>query len=239
MRNILLSESISRISEFAGNEVIKCSYPGDIGAHVAKWLWYFINFYEEKTLPTVNFSKWVGELYTKATLKVDENPDQYKKEIEDLQKNLEDGDEELVKLWKETRKLCLEDLEHICQELGTTRIDKWYYESEVEQEGIQIVKDMEKKGIAQYSQGAIAINLEEYKLDWFLLLKSNGASLYSTKDIALAYRKRNDYHYDESLYIVGSEQIHHFEQLFKTLELCGFDATKLHHIAYGLIDLKS
>lgn len=98
---------------------------------------------------------------------------------------------------------------------------------------------MEKKGIAQYSQGAIAINLEEYKLDWFLLLKSNGASLYSTKDIALAYRKRNDYHYDESLYIVGSEQIHHFEQLFKTLELCGFDATKLHHIAYGLIDLKS
>ncbi len=48
--------------EFAGNEVIKCSYPGDIGAHVAKWLWYFINFYEEKTLPTVNFSKWVGEL---------------------------------------------------------------------------------------------------------------------------------------------------------------------------------
>ena len=120
--------------EFAGHEVIKCSYPGDIGAHVAKWLWYFINFYEEKTLPTVNFSKWVGELYTKATLKVDENPDQYKKEIEDLQKNLEDGDEELVKLWEETRKLCLEDLEHICQELGTTRIDKWYYESEVEQE---------------------------------------------------------------------------------------------------------
>lgn len=234
-----MSESISRIMEFAGNEVIKCSYPGDIGAHVAKWMWYFINFCEEKTFPTVNFSKRVGELYTKATLKVDENPDQYKKEIEELQKRLEDGDEELVKIWKETRKLCLDDLVHICTELGTTRIDRRYYESEVEQEGIKIVKEMEQKGIAQYSQGAIAMDLTAYKLDWFLLLKSNGASLYSAKDIALAYKKWEEYHYDESLYIVGSEQIHHFEQLFKTLELCGFDAKKLHHIAYGLISLKS
>jgi arginyl-tRNA synthetase len=81
--------------------------------------------------------------------------------------------------------------------------------------------------------------LEEYKLGRFLLLKSSGASLYSTKDIALAYRKKEEYpNYDTSLYIVGSEQIYHFEQLFKTLELIGFEYSKLKHLAHGLIDLK-
>jgi arginyl-tRNA synthetase len=94
-------------------------------------------------------------------------------------------------------------------------------------------------GIAQYSEGAIAVNLEERNLGRFLLLKSTGASLYSTKDIALAYKKREDYpHYLTSLYVVGNEQEHHFKQLFKTLELIGFDYNKLYHLSYGLVDLK-
>lgn len=82
------------------------------------------------------------------------------------------------------------------------------------------------------------MDLEEYRLGIFLLLKSNGASLYSTKDIALAYQKSRDYDFDVSLYIVGSEQEHHFNQLFKTLEVIGYkDADKLHHLCYGLVNL--
>jgi arginyl-tRNA synthetase len=231
---------MSRILKFAGNTVIKCCYPGDIGAHVAKWIWYYLNFYPEKgNFPSKNFTKWVGELYTLATKKVEENPDQYKAEIGALQKKLEDGDPELQKIWKETRELCLIDMKKIFAELGSGDIDKRYFESEVEQPGIQIVQQMLADGIAQYSEGAVAINLEEWKLGRFLLLKSTGASLYSTKDIALAYRKREEYpHYDISLYVVGSEQEHHFQQLFKTLELIGFDFDKLHHLSYGLLDLK-
>jgi arginyl-tRNA synthetase len=110
----------------------------------------------------------------------------------------------------------------------------------VEKPGIEIVKKMLNDGVAQISEGAVAINLEQRKLGWFLLLKSTGASLYSTKDIALAYKKREDFpNYDLSLYVVGSEQEHHFDQLFKTLEIIGFDAEKLHHLSYGLVDLKS
>ena len=83
-------------------------------------------------MPKENFTKWVGILYTEATRKVDENPDVYKPEVETLQKNLEDGDPELVKIWKETRELCLQDMEKIFAELGSEEIDKWYFESEVE-----------------------------------------------------------------------------------------------------------
>ena len=200
-----------------------------------------MNFYPEKgNFPTKNFTRRVGQLYTAATKKVDENPDLYKAQIETLQKQLEDGDPELQKLWKETGELCLLDMKKIFAELGSGDIDKRYFESEVEQPGIQIVKQMLADGTAEISQGATAINLEQRDLGRFLLLKSTGASLYSTKDIALAYKKREDFpDYDISLYVVGSEQEHHFKQLFKTLEIIGFDHDKLHHLSYGLIDLKS
>lgn len=241
IRNILVSESVSRILKFAGNKVVKCCYPGDIWAHVAKWLWYYTNFYDDKwQFPRDNFTRRVWQLYTLATKTVDENPDIYKTQIETLQKQLEDWDPVLYKLREETRKLCLDDMKKIFAELGSWDIDKWYFESEVEKPGIEIVKNMLAEWKAQISQGAVAIDLEERNLGRFLLLKSTGASLYSTKDIALAFKKREDYpDYDISLYVVWSEQEHHFQQLFKTLEIIGFDYQQLRHLSYWLIDLKS
>jgi len=237
IRNFLLSESISRVLSFAGNKVIKTCYPWDIWAHVAKWLWYYTNFSNEK-FPEHNFTKWVWEIYTLATRKIDEDPDTYKPQVEKLQKDLEDWDEKLVALWKETRALCLEDMKHIFAELWTEHLDKWYYESEVEKPWVRIVNELLEKGLAEKSQWAVVMNLEKYDLGVFLLLKSTWASLYSTKDIALAYQKQQDFpEYDKSLYVVWLEQEHHFQQLFKTLEVIGFDFNKLKHVSYALVDL--
>ena len=238
IRNILVSESNARILKYAWNDVVKCCYPWDIGAHVAKWLWYYTKFYQWE-MPKENFSKWVGILYTEATRKVDENPDVYKVEVWDLQKKLEDGDPELDKIWRETRELCLQDMKKIFAELGSEEIDKWYFESEVEKLWVELVRKLQAEWKAVISEWALAINLEEYWLWRFLLLKSNGASLYSTKDIWLAFRKQADYpNYSKSLYIVWSEQEHHFAQLFKTLEIMWINREKLQHISYGLVDLK-
>ena len=238
IRNILVSESNARILKYAWNDVIKCCYPWDIGAHVAKWIWYYTKFYQWD-MPKENFSKWVGTLYSDATKKVDENPDVYKPEIWDLQKKLEDWDDELVKIWKETRELCLQDMKKIFAELWSEEIDKRYFESEVEKPWIELVRKLQAEWKAVISEWALAINLEEYGLWRFLLLKSNGASLYSTKDIWLAFKKQADYpNYSKSLYIVGSEQEHHFAQLFKTLEIMWINRDKLQHISYGLVDLK-
>ena len=178
-------------------------------------------------------------MYTDETKKVAENPDVYKPEIWELQKKLEDGDEELVKIWKETRELCLQDMKKIFAELWSEEIDKRYFESEVEKPWIQLVRKLQAEWKAVISEWALAINLEEYGLWRFLLLKSNWASLYSTKDIWLAFKKQADYpNYSKSLYIVGSEQEHHFAQLFKTLEIMWIERDKLQHISYGLVDLK-
>ena len=238
VRNFLLSEAIWRVLDFAWNKVIKTCYPWDIWAHVAKWLWYYINFSNEK-FPEKNITKWVWEIYTLATKKVEEDPDTYKPQVEELQKNLEDGDEKLVFLWKETREVCLQDIKHIFDELWMKNFDKWYYESEVERKWIDIVRGLLEKWVAKISEWAVVMDLEEYWLWVFLLLKSTWASLYSTKDIALAYEKQKDFPgYDKSLYVVWLEQEHHFQQLFKTLELIGFDHSKLKHVSYALVDLK-
>ena len=238
IRNILVSESNARILKYAWNDVVKCCYPWDIGAHVAKWIWYYTKFYKWE-MPKENFSKWVWTLYADATKKVDEDPDVYKPEIWDLQKRLEDWDEELVKIWKETRELCLQDMKKIFAELWSEEIDRRYFESEVEKPWIQLVRKLQDEWKAVISEWALAINLEEYDLWRFLLLKSNWASLYSTKDIWLAFKKQKDYpNYSKSLYVVWSEQEHHFAQLFKTLEIMWINRDKLQHISYWLVDLK-
>ncbi len=236
IRNAVLSEAISRILEFNGYKVIRTAYMGDIGAHVAKWIWYFKKFYKG-SIPKEKVSKWAGILYTKATVESEKNKS-FQEEIQEIQRQLEQGDPKLLKLWKETRELCLKDFKRIFKELDCS-IHRYYFESEVEKEGIGLVKDLEKKGIARYSEGAIILDLESYNLGVFVLLKSNGTSLYSTKDLALAKLKEKEYHYDSSLYIVANEQDHHFRQLFKTLELSGFKGyKKLKHISYGLVRLQ-
>ncbi len=236
IRNAILSESIARILEFRDHKVIRTSYMGDVGAHVAKWLWYYKKFYKGK-IPKKNVSKWAGEIYSKASRKSHDN-DKYKEEINEIHRKLEEGDPDLTKLWKKTRELCLEDMWKIFKEMDC-KIERNYFESEVEKPGKEKVMKLVKKGLAEHSEGAIIINLEKYNLGIYVLLKSNGASLYSTKDIGLAYLKSKEYDFDLSLYVVASEQDHHFRQLFKTLELMGYKhGDKLKHVSYGLVKLK-
>lgn len=238
LRNALVGNGIAACMTWAGYKVHGVSYPWDIWAHVAKWIWYFINFTDQK-FPTEDFGVWAGKLYSEATTKVDENPDEYKAQIQKLQKDLEDWNPKLVEIWMESRERCLQDFREIFAELNCP-IEKRYFEKDVEKPWIQRVKDMLDKWIAQIGEWwAIIIDLEKYDLWIFLLLKSTWASLYSTKDIWLAYQKKADFpNYSQSLYIVWSEQEHHFQQLFKTLEIIWFPYEALHHISYWLVDLK-
>ncbi len=245
LRNALVWEAVSSCLERAGYDVHRVSYLWDIWAHVAKWIRYYINFSEPYSSETLNrlsvetFIERAWKIYSDATKKVDEDPESYKPQIQKLQKKLEDGDTELNKIWQDTRTKCIQDFEAIFDELWCD-IQKWYYESDVEKPWIQKVKELLDSWVAQIGEWwSIIMDLEEYKLWIFLLLKSTWASLYSTKDIWLAYLKQKDFpNYQKSLYIVGSEQEHHFRQLFKTLEIMWFPHDALQHISYGLVDLK-
>ncbi len=150
---------------------------------------------------------------------------------------LERGEPEITKLWQETRKWSLDEFEQIYQWLDSP-FDHFFYESEVGDEGKEIVLEEYSKGRLVKSEGAIGADLAEFGLPFFMLLKSDGTGLYSTKDIALAKLKFDRFKIDRSVYVVDVSQSLHFQQVFATLKKLGYEqAKKCHHLAYGMVVL--
>ncbi|MHA1166225.1 MAG: arginine--tRNA ligase [Candidatus Hodarchaeales archaeon] len=237
LRNGVLGAALSRLLQFTGNEVITTTFIGDIGAHIAKWLWYYTNYVEDRTIPENDAARWSADIYTAASIKEAEIP-RAKEEIAKIQSALENGDEELTRLWKLTRAACLDDLKIIMDELGI-EFTKFYFESDTEKKGKELVQDLLDRKIAVLDQGAPIIDMESRGIDLpnFLLLKSDGSSLYQTKDLPLALEKEKDFDFDESLFVISSEQTMYLKQLFKTLELIGYKK-KNTHVNYGIVTLK-
>lgn len=153
-------------------------------------------------------------------------------------KKLESGDPDMNRLWRETRQWSMDEF-HLIYDWLDCRFDHFFFESDVGDAGKKVVNDYLEKGVLVRSEGAVGANLEPFGLPFLLLLKSDGTGLYATKDLALAQRKFEEFHIDESIYVVDVSQSLHFQQVFKTLELMGFEqATQCFHLAYGLVVLK-
>ena len=233
IRGTSLGESLARILEFSGNKVVRANYQGDTGMHVAKWIWCYQKYHSKEELK--NDESWIASIYVEAIKRL-EKSEKLQKEVDEINKKLEDRtDKELVKLWKKTRKLSLDSFEKIYHELNT-KFDEYFFENEVEKEGKKISQELVKKKIAEISDGATIVDLGEDKLGVWVLLRSDGTVLYSSKDLALAEKKFSDFKIDKSIYVVANEQNLHLQQLFKTLELMKINlADKCKHISYGMV----
>jgi arginyl-tRNA synthetase len=234
VRNATFGQSLVNLMRVNGYNVIPAAYIGDIGAHVAKALWGIEKFHKDEKFLKKERAKKLGEIYAEATSAVDGN-DEFKKEIAEVQSKLEGGDKKWNALWKITRQWSLDQFKDIFKELDI-KPEAWYFESEVEGVGKELVKKMLTDGIAKKSDGAIIVDLQEDDLGVFLVLKSDGSSLYSTKDLALALRKDKDYGADRQLFVVDVRQSLYFKQLFATLKRLGF-TKQLAHISYDMVNL--
>lgn len=235
IRGTSFGESLCRIFEFLGNKVIRANYQGDTGMHVAKWIWCYKKYHSKEKLK--EDESWVASIYVDAVRKLGDD-EALQEEVNEINQKLESGkDKELMKLWKETRDLCLRALEKVYKELNT-KFDRYYFEREVEIPGKEIAQNLIKEGIAKVSDGATIMDLNDIGLSVWVLLRKDGTVLYSSKDLALAMLKFKEYKLDKSINIVADEQNLHFKQLFKTLELMKFkDVKKCQHIPYALVRL--
>ncbi len=226
VRGTSLGESISRILEFSGNKVIRANYQGDTGMHVAKWIWCYKNYHQNKKLKKDEI--WIASIYVEAVKRLEEDPE-LQNEVNTINKKLDTReDKELNKLWKKTRKLSLESFKPIYKELDT-KFDIFFFESEIEKRGKEISNELLKRKIAEVSEGATIINLNN--LGVWVLLRKDGTVLYSAKDLALAEKKFKKYKIDKAIYVAGNEQKLHFTQLFTTLKLMNFkQAGKCKHV---------
>ncbi len=235
-RNICLGESLSRLLEFSSHKIFRTNYQGDIGPHIAKALWAFINLYKCKVPRGKNKAEWLGELYAETERRMQD--EKVANEVVEINKKLYEGDKQIIKLWQTTKKWSLDYFDEIYKELGT-RFDKFYFESQVGEKGIKIAKDTLKKGIARESEGAIIIDLEKYGLGIFVLISKEKTPLYPAKDLELAQLEFTDFKIDKCIHVVSTEQNLYFKQLFKTFELINSPAAnKSYHLAYELVTLK-
>lgn len=168
----------------------------------------------------------------------------WREEVRETFQRWESKDPEFVALWQETREWSLVDFRRIFDELGA-HFDIWFFESEVEEEGRQIVRELVAKGIAEIGEGGVTVvkideklGLETETYRTMPILRSDGTTLYSTKDLALTRRKFEDLHIDRAIWVVDVRQSLYFQQVFKILELWGFEQAKdAYHLGYEMVVL--
>jgi arginyl-tRNA synthetase len=140
LRTMFLGSSICEILEFAGNDVVRANYIGDIGLHVIKWIWNYLNFHNEEVPPPEGKTQWMGGIYSEAVKKIDDNPE-YETQVREYYKLWDEKDSEIVALWERTRKWSLEAIDEVYELLGI-KFDKVYFESDLEKPGKEIVKQL-------------------------------------------------------------------------------------------------
>ncbi len=249
MRNLCLGDSLIRLlrRSFGTDKVISSTFPGDVGTHVAKCLWYIKNHTEPQVLENKRNDpmrgEWLGQMYSTASLKLEDEagtPDIFernKAQLTEILKQLEAGRGEYYELWSETREWSIELMNRVYKWAGVD-FDRWYWESEVDADSVKTVKKYFAEGKLQESQGAIGLDFSAENLGFCLLLKTDGTGLYATKDIELARRKFEDFKIEKSIYVVDMRQALHFKQVFKALEHLGFEQAKdCFHLQYNFVEL--
>jgi len=241
LRNVILGGSVCRILEFAGYDVIRANYLGDIGLHVVKWMWNYLKNHAGEE-PGENKTHWMNEIYAEADRLFQEPENET--EVRALYARWNAKDPEIVALWQKTRQWSLEGFEQIYNLLGES-FDRIYFESEVEDTGSVLVEGMIEDGIAQDERpdGPVFIDLDaiagtedEYRV--LVVLRSDGSSLYATKDLPLAIQKFDEYDLTRSIYVIDVRQSLYMKQIFKTLEILGYEwANRMYHLAYELVNL--
>ena len=243
LRSAILGDSVCRILEFAGNDVIRANYFGDIGLHVIKWLWNYLDQHPGET-PGEDVTRWMGDLYAEANQRLEEQPE-LEREVRELYARWDNQDPEIVALWEKTRQWSLDGFQSLYDELDI-RFDRLYANSKVEFAGKEIVDSLIKEGIAEdlRPDDAVIVRLDDLlglkkeKYRVLVVLRSDGTALYATLDLALAKLKFEEYDLDRSIYVVDVRQSLHFQKVWKTLEIAGYEwADRCQHLSYELVNL--
>jgi arginyl-tRNA synthetase len=241
MRNLCYGDSLIRLHRYTGFDIVASTFPGDVGTHVAKCLWY-MKFHNQEPVPQAKKGAWLGRMYSTAHNKLEEEKGSEKEahnreQLTAILKQLEQKSGEFYDLWLETRQWSM-DLMNEVYKWADVKFDVWYWESEVDSDSVKLAREYYQKGLFIEDKGCIGVDLEPYKLGFCMLLKTDGNGLYATKDIELARRKFQDFKIEKNLYVVDKRQEHHFKQVFKVLELMGFEnAKKCQHLQYDFVEL--
>lgn len=236
IRSTVIGNSLSKIYDALGYDVFKINHLGDYGTQFGKMICAYRRWGNREDVINSPIKTLLG-YYTKFHVEVEEHPE-LEDEARAIFTKLEQGSKEEVELWQWFREESLKEFQRVYDMLGI-EFDSYNGESFYSDKMPRFEKELSDKGLLQESKGAQVVDLEKYKLGTALIKKSDGSSLYITRDIAAAVYRKENYDFYKNIYVVATQQNLHFQQLFKILELMGYDwANQCVHVPFGMVRLE-
>ena len=236
IRNTVIGNALYKIYDSQGYNVVRVNHLGDYGTQFGKLIVAF-KLWGNKEAVEANPIPELLKLYIQFHEEAEKKP-----EMEDEARawftKLENGDEEAKALWQWFRDESLKEFARV-YDLLDIEFDSYAGESFYSDKMDVVIEKIKEKGLLKQSQGTNVVDLEEYNMPPALITKNDGSTLYMTRDLAAAIYRKNTYDFEKCIYVVGSQQSLHFQQLFKVLELMGFEWAKdLIHVPFGMVALE-
>lgn len=232
-----IGAALYRIYKFLGYNTVGINYIGDWGAQFGRLVCGYKLWSGTEALDRDGVDE-LTRVYVKFHAEAEKDPELNKRAREWLNK-MDAGDPEAVALWQRFRQLYLDEINKIYDRLNVT-FDSWLGESYYNDKMAGVVEEIAAKGLLKESDGAMIVDLEPYKMPPCLILRSDGGTLYPSRDIAAALDRKNRYDFQKSLYVVDMRQSLHFAQFFKVIELMGHEWAKdMVHLPFGLLTLET
>ena len=232
----VLGSSLYKLHKFLGYHPVGINHLGDYGTQFGKLISAYKRWGKKEDIEKGGL-RALNALYVRFHEEAEKDPS-LNDEARAFFKKIEEKDEESVALFNWFKELTLKDVGRIYEMLDV-HFDSWAGESFYNDKMQPVIDELREKGLLKESEGAQIVDLEAYGMPPCIILRSDGASLYATRDIAAAIYRKKTYDFYKCLYVVAYQQNLHFKQFFKVLELMGKEWAKdLVHVAYGMVSLE-
>lgn len=233
----ILGHSLARIYEKLGYSVVRMNHLGDYGTQFGKLITAYRLWGDESALNADPITELL-RIYVKFHEEEKNDPSLTTSARENFKK-LEEGCEEEVELWKKFRDMSLVVFNKLYDRLGV-KFDNYNGESYYAKMADEVVSMLKEKNLLVESEGAQVVDLEEFGVPPCIILKSDGTTIYGTRDIAAILYRDEHYHFDKNIYVVGIPQALHFKQVFSVLKKAGYEcADKCEHVGFGLVKFQN
>ncbi|MGX8774352.1 MAG: arginine--tRNA ligase [Bacillota bacterium] len=235
IRSTVIGASIARIYDYLGFDVIRINHLGDYGTQFGKMIVAYRHWGNKQDVIDEPIKTLLG-YYTRFHEEAEKDPS-LEDEARATFTKLEHGEPEETEIWQWFRDESLKEFSRVYDMLGI-KYDSYAGESFYSDKMPRFIKELEEKGLMEEDDGAKLVRLDEYGLTPALIQKSDGSTLYITRDIAAAVYRKETYDFYKNIYVVASQQNLHFQQWIQVLELMGYEwARDCVHVPFGLVSL--
>lgn len=235
LRSTVIGQSIKNIHRFCGYECVGVNHLGDWGTQFGKLIVAYKKWGDKETIEQRGI-KALTEIYVRFHEEAEKDPS-LEDEAREAFSKMEQGDSECIELWKWFVEISIAEFKKVYELIGAD-FESWNGESFYFDKTDEVVNALKEKNLLKLDNGAYIVSLDEYDMPPCLILKSDGSTIYATRDIAAAFYRKKTYNFDKCIYVTSAGQSLHFAQFFKVIELMGEEWAKdLVHVPFGTVSI--